>query len=226
MELSRREFVNFVRLSSCDDVSDRVFNVITSHLQSMVTDFMQRFVDLSEMDFPKWLTQYKLVDHGDVEQQFQNELADLQNDSSAEVVHKAKRQFMWLDEEIVENYPNLSKHAQSLLLPFPTSYLVECAFSAVADILTKKRGSLTVIDRCDLRLKLTKLVPSVKNLVDQNDSSSPRLALIIMSFAFSNNLLQTKITPIYAVKKRTFVVKIQYLSFVIVYILCPSFNFL
>ena len=94
VELSWGEFVNFVHLSSCDDVSDRVFNVITSHLQSMVTDVMQRFVDLSEMGFPGWLTQYKLVDLGDVEQQFQNELADLQNDSSAEVVHKAKRQFM------------------------------------------------------------------------------------------------------------------------------------
>jgi len=124
-EISRCEFVNSIRLSSCDDVSNRVLNVITSHLQSIVTDFIQRFVGLSEM-----------VDLGDVEQQFQNELADLQNDSSAEVVHKAKRQFMWLDEEIVENYPNLSKHAQSMLLPFPTSYLVECAFSTVADILT------------------------------------------------------------------------------------------
>ena len=47
MELSRREFVNFVRLSSCDDVLDRVSNVIASNLQSMVTDFMQGFVDLS-----------------------------------------------------------------------------------------------------------------------------------------------------------------------------------
>ena len=156
VELSWREFVNSVRLSSCDDVSDRVLNVITSHLQSMVTDFMQRFVDLSEMGFPGWLTQYKLVDLVDFEQQFQNELVHFQTDSSAEVVHKAKRQFMWLDEEIVENYPTLSKHAQNLLLPFPTSYLVEWALSAVADILTKKRGSLNVIDRSDLWLKLTK----------------------------------------------------------------------
>ena len=46
--------------------------------------------------------------------------------------------------------------------------------------------------------------------------------MIIMLFAFSNNLLQTKITPIYAAKeeRRTFVVKIQYLCFVIVYTLC------
>ena len=136
----------------------------------MVTDLMQRFVDLSEMDFSGWLTQHKLVDLGDVEQQFQNELADLQNDSSAEVFHQAKRQFRWLDEEIVENYPNLSKHAQNLLLPFPTSYLKERALSAVADVLTKKRGSLYVIDRGDLRLKLTKLVPSIKTLVDRHQA--------------------------------------------------------
>ena len=68
VELSRHEFVNFVRLSSCNDVSDRALNVITSHLHSMVIDFMQRFVDLSEMDFPGWLTQNKLVDLSDVEQ--------------------------------------------------------------------------------------------------------------------------------------------------------------
>ena len=41
-----------------------------------------------------------------------------------------------------------------------------------------------------------------------------------MLFAFSNNLLQSKITPIYAMKKRTFVVKIQHLCVVIVYTLC------
>ena len=97
--------------------------MIRSHSQSMVTNFMQRFVDLSEMDFPGWLTQYELVDLGDVEQQFQNELAHLQNDSSAEVFHKGKCQFMRLDEEIIENCPNLSKHAQNLLLPFPPHIL-------------------------------------------------------------------------------------------------------
>ena len=75
---------------------------------------------------------------------------------------------MRLDEEIVENYPNLSKHTQNLQLPFPTSNLVECAFRAVADILTKKRGSHNVIDCGNLRLKLTKLVPSIKTPVDRH----------------------------------------------------------
>ncbi|KAJ8030984.1 hypothetical protein HOLleu_27563 [Holothuria leucospilota] len=77
---------------------------------------------------------------------------------------------MWLDEEIVENYPNLSAQAQNLLLLFPTSYLVECAFSAVADILTIKRGSLDITERGDLCLKLTKLVPDVKTLVQKHQA--------------------------------------------------------
>ena len=79
---------------------------------------------------------------------------------------------MRLDEEIVENYPNLSKHAQNVLLPFPTSYLLECAFRAVAGILTKKRAPHNVIDDGDLRLKLTKLVPSVKTPVDRHQAQS------------------------------------------------------
>ena len=122
------------------------------------------------MGFPGWLTQYKLVYLGDVKQQFQNELDDLQNYSSAEVVHKAKRHFMWLDEEIFENYPNFSKRAQNLLLPFLTSYLVECTFSAVAVVLEKKRCSLNVIDCGDLRLKVIKLVPRIKTLVDRHQA--------------------------------------------------------
>ena len=63
--------------------------------------------------------------------------------------------------------------------------------------------SFQIVINRDQRLTLTKLVPSIKTLVE---TSSPRLALML--FAFSNNLLQSKITPIYAMKKRTFVVKI------------------
>ena len=61
---------------------------------------------------------------------------------------------------------------------------------------------------------------STKDKNSCSSKSSPKLALIIMLFVFSNNLLQTKITSIYAMKKRTFVVKIQYFCLVIVYTIC------
>ena len=50
--------------------------------------------------------------------------------------------------------------------------IAECAFSAVADILTKKHVSLNVIDRGNLRLNLTKLIPSIKTLDDRHQHNN------------------------------------------------------
>ena len=64
---------------------------------------------------------------------------------------------------IEETYPKITETAQKNILPFPTSYLVECGFSAVTDILTKKRNRLDICERGDLRLKLTKFEPQISN---------------------------------------------------------------
>ena len=68
-----------------------------------------------------------------------DELMDLQNDDSVKPIHASKQQLMWLNPQVSPKYPKLAYEAQQVLLPFPTTYLVECAFSAVTDILTKKR---------------------------------------------------------------------------------------
>jgi hypothetical protein len=46
----------------------------------------------------------------------------------------------WLCEETEIKYPNSTKCARKLLLPFSSSYLAECGFSAVNDLLLKKIG--------------------------------------------------------------------------------------
>ena len=122
------------------------------------------------MDFPIWLTQYSLADVDLVEDEFKDELADLRNDESVSAIHSVQRQLMWLHPEVVEKYQGLAIRAQKLLLPFPSSYLVECGFSAVTEILCKKRGSLDITRRGDLRLKLTKLMPDIKSLIRQHQA--------------------------------------------------------
>ena len=136
-------------------MSDDVLAICTDQLDQLVNDFSQRFKDLEEMDFPGWLTQYSLVSLDSVESQYRDELAELQNDASAAVIHNSLRQLMWL-----------SNRGLKMLLPFPTSYLVESGFSSVADLLTKKRGTLDIVRRGDLLLKLTKLVPNIKELAN------------------------------------------------------------
>lgn len=71
---------------------------------------------------------------------------------------------MWLSNEVKKKYPLTSTLAKDLLLPFPSSYLVECGVSTVEGLLENKRNRLNITKRGDLRLKLTKIKPKIKNL--------------------------------------------------------------
>nr|CAH7765755.1 unnamed protein product [Callosobruchus chinensis] len=51
------------------------------------------------------------------------------------------------------------------ILNFLSIVIVERGFSAVTNLLTKKRNRLDIISRGDLRLTLTKLTPNVDNLI-------------------------------------------------------------
>ena len=55
-----------------------------------------------------------------------------------------------------------------MLLYFPSSYLVECGFSAINKILREERNKIDMCIRGDNRLKLTNLKPNVEGLVAKN----------------------------------------------------------
>ena len=74
----------------------------------------------------------------------------------------------WLCDETETQYPNSASFVRILVLPFPTSYLAECGFSAVYDLLLKKRNRLDVTKPGDLRPKLTKLVRSITSLCSRH----------------------------------------------------------
>ena len=63
---------------------------------------------------------------------------------------------VWLYEETQAKYPNTSRLARKLMLPFPLSCLVECGFSAVNDS--------TIAIQGEFGLKLTKFLPRIKSL--------------------------------------------------------------
>ena len=94
-----------------------------------------------------------------------DELMDLQNDESVKAIFASKQQLMWLDQHIVSKYNKVAIKTQQFLLPFPTTCMVESAFSAVTDILSGKRGRLNIYDRGDLRTKLTSFVPRYLDIV-------------------------------------------------------------
>lgn len=161
----------FYWLSKCN-ITDYAFTVINEHLKMLITDFNDRFSDLRAMDFPCWLTQPLLVDIAEVDIKFQEELSELQQDESIKTLFKLKNMNMWLCDETEQKYPNISLSAKNMLIPFPSSYLVECGFNAVTNLLDGKRNRLDVTKRGDLRLKLTTLPPRIDKLCRVHQSHS------------------------------------------------------
>ena len=166
-QIVRNDFTCFARLSQLQP-SESSIEHITDHLRQLASDFESRFTDLKDINFPAWVLQPFLVELDDVPQEFHDELTDLQQDPSAEAIFKCKGQLFWLHDELHRKYPGLTSVACRLLLPFPSTYLVECAFSAVTDILTKKRNKLDVFARGDIRLKLTQIQPRIQALASQH----------------------------------------------------------
>ncbi|CAH2003383.1 unnamed protein product [Acanthoscelides obtectus] len=127
-------------------------------------DFESRFEDILTMVIPPWI----INPYGDIEETnviIQEELTELSTNEELKVQFKNGYQQFWLQNNIPVTYPVLWNIARKFLISFLSSYLVERGFSAVTNLLTKKRNRLDVISRGDLRLTLTKLTPNVDNLL-------------------------------------------------------------
>ena len=57
--------------------------------------------------------------------------------------------------QVFQKCPCCTNLFQNTLVPFPSTYLVECAFSAVTDLLCIKRAILDVSERGDLCAELS-----------------------------------------------------------------------
>ncbi|GFT01073.1 uncharacterized protein TNCV_4054651 [Trichonephila clavipes] len=81
-----------------------------------------------------------LVDICDISMQYHEEFSDMQNDESVKTLFNIKGVMTWFCDDTETKYPHSTKSTGTLLLPFPSSYLAEWGFSAVNDLLSKKRN--------------------------------------------------------------------------------------
>ena len=68
--------------------------------------------------------------------------------------------------------PSLNYFGKAKLIIFLSSYLVECGFSTVVDLLHAKRNQLEIVEKGDLMLKLTKLEPHIKQICNQHQAQT------------------------------------------------------
>jgi hypothetical protein len=135
--IGRREFSQFPNLSQTNCQDDDV-SAYVQHLNALHTDFKTRFEDVLTMEIPQWI----INPYGDIEESdvmLQEELIGISTNEELKVQFRKGYQQFWLQRDIPVTYPALWTIARKFLIAFPSSYLVERGFSAVSNLLTKKK---------------------------------------------------------------------------------------
>ncbi|KAK9396847.1 hypothetical protein NXF25_020208 [Crotalus adamanteus] len=153
--LLKREFHQFPELSSIKvDVTPEDIDRFSSHFNELKLDMEKRFEDILKLKVYDWMKNPFTANIEEADITCQEELLEIR--------------YLWQSKKMPALYPNMWKMIFSLLIPFPTSYLVESGFSAVNHIMTKERNRLNISERGDLCLFLTKIEPDIQYLVSQH----------------------------------------------------------
>ncbi|XP_022182070.1 protein FAM200A-like [Myzus persicae] len=90
------------------------------------------------------------------------ELIDLSSDENLRIRFQQNAcDTFWIS--IKSEYPELSKQAISILLPFASTYLCETAFSTLTIIKNKYRSRLNV--EADLRVAVSNIKPNIESIM-------------------------------------------------------------
>ena len=120
-----------------------------------------RFQDLLSLKIPDWVINPFLEVCNEETGEAEEELISIQTEIELCPKFKKSYQDFWLQKEISDFYPVLWNKAKIYFIAFPTSYLVEQVFSAVALLLSKQRNRLRITEHGDLRLLLSEFDPDV-----------------------------------------------------------------
>ena len=134
-----------------------------THLGTLQTEFKSYFPKLSHDAFTLVRNPFRVAIE-QVDDEFQDELIDLRNDSSCRgLFEDVSVTEYWI--QVSSSYPQFSRNCLLKLLPFTTTWLCESAFSALLNIKSKPRNRLDV--EADIRCVLLSTAPRIQSLVDK-----------------------------------------------------------
>lgn len=165
--IGRREmsqFPSLLQLEEQSGIKDDDILIYCDHLDILHKDMSERFEDLLNMEIPDWVINPFLENIEVCNDAVEEELTGLKHDIELKPMFKKSYQMFWLQKEICVRYPALWTIVKSLIVSFPTSYLVERGFSVVMKMLSQ-RNQLHIVERGDLRLMLTDFKPDIDKLM-------------------------------------------------------------
>ena len=170
--LLQGEFHQFPEILTVkNDVTPEDIERFGNHPSELKLDMEKRFCDILNLKMYDWMINPFTANAANVDVAFQEEVLEMQFDEESKTNYdNGGYQKLWQNKKLTDCYPNMWKMVRNLLLPFPTSYLVESGFIAVNNIITKHRNRLRINERGDLRLLLTKIEPDIEYLVSQHQA--------------------------------------------------------
>lgn len=143
-------------------LKEEMKTMLTQHL-SRVQSYFEDYLPKDEIKAQQWVNDPFQTE---MPQHFSNEEAEQLIDISTDLSLKSKFQSQSLFEfwsGIENEFPLLSKKALRAVIPFASSYLCECGFSAVAVIKSKYRAKLNI--EKEIRVAISKFTPRYNELI-------------------------------------------------------------
>ena len=145
------------------DTDDEIKDEVADHLGTLQTEIKSYFPELSHDAFTLVRNPF-LVAIEQVDDEFQDELIDLRNDSSCrDLFEDVSVTEFWI--QVSSSYPQISRNCLMKLPLFTTTWLCESAFSAPLNTKFMPRNRLDV--EADIRCPLSLTAPRIQSLVDK-----------------------------------------------------------
>ncbi|XP_026818970.1 protein ZBED8-like [Rhopalosiphum maidis] len=150
-------------------------NNVLEHLRVLKEEFTRYFPEYGVVDtdvVKKLIRNPFTVEVNNVQEEMQDELIDLQNDSNlkSSFEYSTNLEEFWCKKAM--GYPNIRQTALRFLIVFSTTYLCEQGFSSLLSIKNKQRNRLNPSD--DMRLALSNsIVPRISQLTLEDDWNFP-----------------------------------------------------
>ncbi|XP_068232064.1 protein FAM200C-like [Palaemon carinicauda] len=149
---------------------------IVAHLSLLETTMAQYFP--MDHSFPEWIQQLFLADMED-DDNLKEELIDLQLNQGCQTKFRTvPLSGFWRDQLVA--YPGLAKAALEMIIPFPTIYLCEKAFSTMLQIKRTARNRLQIRLLHDMRVALANTKPRIEKLVACKQQ--PKITLMYVQY--------------------------------------------
>ncbi len=165
INIQKKNFTSLPELTKIiGHLSDQTNKKYAEYLLKLKEKLSSRFSDLFSFEVQPWMLDPFGCDIESVSENIQEQLAELKCNDECKYKERGRITELWLLNTAKHLYPNMWSEIAKILLCFPTSYLVECGFSAVNKIVTKERNRIDICMGGDIRIKLTNLNPNNKNL--------------------------------------------------------------